>query len=64
MLEDLLVAMALVLILEGLLPALNPRGWRRAMEQLGTLSDRAIRRFWHRHDCSWRTTFSPDPLTT
>jgi len=45
MLADLLVAMALVLILEGLLPALNPRGWRRAMEQLGTLSDRAIRRF-------------------
>ena len=45
MLEDLLVAMALVLILEGLLPALNPRGWRRAMEQLGALSDRAIRRF-------------------
>ncbi|MFO7763363.1 MAG: DUF2065 family protein [Wenzhouxiangellaceae bacterium] len=45
MLEDLLVAFALVLVLEGLLPALNPRGWRSAMEQLGALPDRAIRRF-------------------
>jgi len=44
MVEDLLVALALVFVLEGLLPALNPRGWRSAMEQLGTLSDRAIRR--------------------
>ena len=45
MLKDLLVAVALVLVLEGLLPALNPRGWRRAVEQLGAISDRAIRRF-------------------
>lgn len=45
MVEDLLVALALVLVLEGLLPALNPRRWRGAMEQLGSLSDRVIRRF-------------------
>jgi len=45
MVEDLLIALALVLVLEGLLPALNPRGWRSAMEQLGRLSDSAIRRF-------------------
>jgi len=45
MVEDLLIALALVLVLEGLLPALNARGWRRAMEQLGTLPDTAIRRF-------------------
>ena len=45
MLKDLLVAVALVLVLEGLLPALNPRGWRRAVEQLSAISDRAIRRF-------------------
>ena len=45
MVEDLLVALALVLVLEGLLPALNPRGWRSAMEQMGSLSDRVIRRF-------------------
>lgn len=45
MISDLLVALALVLVLEGLLPALNPRGWRNAMEQLARLSDRVIRRF-------------------
>lgn len=45
MLDDLLVAFALVLVLEGLMPALHPRGWRNAMEQLGTLPDRLIRRF-------------------
>lgn len=42
---DLLLAFALVLVLEGLLPALNPAGWRRAVEQLSALSDNAIRRF-------------------
>lgn len=45
MLEDLLLAFALVLILEGLLPALNPIGWRRAVEQLSTLPDHTIRSF-------------------
>ncbi|MGK7294431.1 MAG: DUF2065 domain-containing protein [Candidatus Wenzhouxiangella sp. M2_3B_020] len=45
MLEDLLLAFALVLVLEGLLPALNPGGWRRAVEQLGGLPDRSIRTF-------------------
>lgn len=45
MVEDLLVAFALVMVLEGLLPALSPRGWRQAVEQLGTLPDRSIRRF-------------------
>ncbi len=45
MLDDLLLAFALVLVLEGLMPALNPRGWRSAMEQLGTMPDRLIRRF-------------------
>jgi len=45
MLDDLLLAFALLLVLEGLLPALNPRGWRRAMEQLGALPDSTIRGF-------------------
>ncbi|HKL53961.1 MAG TPA: DUF2065 domain-containing protein [Wenzhouxiangellaceae bacterium] len=42
---DLLLAFALVLVLEGLLPALNPDAWRRAVAQLAALPDRAIRRF-------------------
>ncbi|MBL39248.1 MAG: DUF2065 domain-containing protein [Xanthomonadales bacterium] len=45
MLEDLLLAFALVMVLEGLLPALNPGSWRRAMGQLAALPDRVIRRF-------------------
>lgn len=45
MLEDLLLAFALVLVLEGLLPALNPGSWRRAVEQLAALPDSTIRRF-------------------
>lgn len=43
MLGDLLIAFALVLIIEGLLPAVNPRGWRQMVEQVSALSDRAIR---------------------
>lgn len=45
MLDDLLLAFALVLVLEGLLPALSPDGWRRAVQQLAELPDASIRRF-------------------
>jgi len=44
MLEDLLLAVALVMVLEGLLPALNPASWRRAVEQMAALPDRTILR--------------------
>lgn len=43
MLGDLLTALALVLIIEGLLPAANPGGWRNMVEQVGQLPDRTIR---------------------
>jgi len=39
------MALALVLVLEGLLPALNPGGWRRMFEQLLQLPDHQIRTF-------------------
>lgn len=45
MLGDLFLAFALVMVLEGLLPALNPGSWRRAVAQLAALPDRAIRGF-------------------
>lgn len=45
MLDDLLLAFALLLVLEGLLPALSPDGWRRAVRQLSELPDASIRRF-------------------
>jgi uncharacterized protein len=41
--KDLWIALALVLVVEGLLPALNPRGYRRMVQLLGTKDDRAIR---------------------
>ncbi len=41
--NDLWIALALVLVVEGLLPALNPRGYRRMVQLLGTKDDRAIR---------------------
>ena len=41
--EDLIRAIALVLVIEGMLPFLTPDGWRQAMLQAGRLSDRALR---------------------
>ncbi|MEM1080903.1 MAG: DUF2065 domain-containing protein [Pseudomonadota bacterium] len=43
MLNDLLLVLALVLILEGLMPALNPQGWTRMIEHISQLPDRTIR---------------------
>ncbi len=45
MLDDLLLAFALMLVLEGLMPALNPRGWQQAVEMIARLPERTIRRF-------------------
>lgn len=39
------MAMALVLVFEGLLPALNPTAWRRLFEQMLQLPDHQIRVF-------------------
>ncbi len=37
------IALALLLVLEGLMPAINPAGWRRMFEQLLRLSDQQVR---------------------
>ena len=39
------LALALVLVIEGLLPFLSPTGWRKAFEQALKLSDGQIRFF-------------------
>ena len=39
------LALALVLVLEGLLPFVSPTGWRRAFEEAVKLSDGQIRFF-------------------
>ncbi|NBQ90573.1 MAG: DUF2065 domain-containing protein [Betaproteobacteria bacterium] len=41
--EALLGALALMLVVEGLLPTLNPQLWRRLFEQALRLSDGQIR---------------------
>ena len=41
--QDLLTALALVLIIEGLLPLLAPAVWQRAMQELSRYNPRIIR---------------------
>ena len=40
---DLLAALALFLVLEGMIPFLNPDGMKRALEKLLTLGNRELR---------------------
>jgi len=41
--QDFLTAIALVLIIEGLLPFLNPEGWRRALATIIHTPDDKLR---------------------
>jgi uncharacterized protein YjeT (DUF2065 family) len=41
--HDLLTALALVLIIEGLLPLLAPAAWQKAMQELSKSNPRTIR---------------------
>ena len=41
--SDLWAALALVLVLEGLMPALAPGAWREALMQIARMSDHALR---------------------
>ena len=45
MLEQLLIALALMLIIEGILPIASPMRWRKMFEQLLRLEDGQIRFF-------------------
>ena len=42
-LTDLLAALGLFLVLEGIAPFLNPEGVKRALARLATLTDRELR---------------------
>jgi uncharacterized protein YjeT (DUF2065 family) len=44
-LEQLLIALALMLIIEGILPMASPMRWRKMFEQLFRLEDGQIRFF-------------------
>nr|WP_083838722.1 DUF2065 domain-containing protein [Ectothiorhodospira sp. PHS-1] len=41
--SDLLAALALLMIIEGLLPFLNPAGFRRGLLQVAELPDNVLR---------------------
>lgn len=41
--DDLWAALALVLVIEGLLPALAPRAWRDALMRMVALPERVLR---------------------
>ena len=43
MLHEILQALALVLIIEGILPFLSPNGWRNTMQQIAQMPDQALR---------------------
>ena len=43
--DTLWLAVALVLVIEGLFPFLSPRGWRRMFTQILQLSDGQLRFF-------------------
>ena len=42
-LSDLLAAVALFFVVEGIIPFINPAGMKRALEKLLTLGDRELR---------------------
>ncbi|WP_078122103.1 DUF2065 domain-containing protein [Thiosocius teredinicola] len=41
--DDLWVALALMLVLEGILPFVNPRGFRKMMQTVSDMDDKALR---------------------
>ncbi len=41
--SDLLAALALVLVIEGMVPFLNPQSLRRMLETVAQLDDRSLR---------------------
>lgn len=41
--QDLLAALALVLVIEGLMPFIKPEFWRRVIGLMSTQTDRSLR---------------------
>ncbi len=40
---ELFSALALVLIIEGVMPFISPKGWRQTMQQASRLEDKTLR---------------------
>ena len=41
--HDLLLALALILVIEGLLPFVNPGGFKQAMQMISQMSEKQLR---------------------
>ena len=41
--QEVAVALCLLFVLEGILPFLNPAGWRRMIFQVARMDDRSLR---------------------
>jgi uncharacterized protein YjeT (DUF2065 family) len=41
--QELLIALSLVLVIEGMMPFLNPRGMKQLMKTMSSLDDRSLR---------------------
>ena len=41
--HDLLLALALLLVIEGLLPFLNPTGFKQAMQMISQMNEKPLR---------------------
>lgn len=41
--NELFSALALVLVIEGIMPFISPKGWRQTMLQASQLEDKALR---------------------
>jgi hypothetical protein len=41
--EELLIAFALIFVIEGVIPFLNPTGWRRTLRMVSEMDDNTLR---------------------
>ena len=41
--EELWVAFALILVIEGIMPFLNPTGWRKTLRSVSEMDDKNLR---------------------
>ena len=41
--EELGIAIALILVIEGMMPFLNPTGWRQSLRNISEMDDKTLR---------------------
>jgi hypothetical protein len=42
--EELGIAIALILVIEGMMPFLNPTGWRQSLRTISEMDDKTLRK--------------------